>query len=262
MPESSSPAGAEAEQAAAEVFKDALPVASRYAELLTGPGVERGIVGPAEAERIWDRHLLNCAAIARLIPTKCTLVDIGSGAGLPGIVLAILLPGATVTLLEAMARRVTFLEECVAELGLTNVHVVRGRAEDMAGRLSADVATARAVAPLDKLAVLGLAVLRPGGKMLAMKGASADTELAKALPVLARLGVTDAKVVSVGSAENGANATVVTFSAPARRVTQRGGPASRAGSRPGGGSGPHIGRGATRSGPGKNARPDSRRGGG
>jgi 16S rRNA (guanine527-N7)-methyltransferase len=258
---SSSAAETAAEQGAAEVFKEALPVASRYADLLTGPGVERGIVGPAEAERIWDRHLLNCAAIARLIPVKCTLVDIGSGAGLPGIVLAILLPGVSATLLEAMARRVAFLEECVSELGLSNVEVVRGRAEEMAGRLSADVVTARAVAPLDKLAGLGLGLLRPGGKMLAIKGASADAELAKALPVLGRLGVTDAKVVSLGSAENVANATVVTFSAPARRATQRGGPAARGGSRPGG-PGPQIGRGAVRSGPGKNARPDSRRGGG
>lgn len=253
------PVGAEH---AAAVFRDQLPVAARFAELLTGPGVERGVVGPAEAERIWDRHLLNCAAIVRLIPTKCTLVDVGSGAGLPGIVLAILLPGVRVTLLEAMARRVAFLRECVSELGLTNAQVVRGRAEELAGQVSADVVTARAVAPLDKLAGLGVGLLRPGGKMLAIKGASAEAELAKARPVLARMGITDAKVVSVGSAVEGTNATVVTFSAPARRVTQHGRPAARPSSRSGGGPGAHIGRGALRSGPGKNARPDSRRGGG
>jgi 16S rRNA (guanine527-N7)-methyltransferase len=178
--------------AAAEVFGEALPLAERYAALLAGPGVERGVVGPDEAARIWDRHLLNCAAIVRLIPTKCNLVDVGSGAGLPGIVLAMLLPSAQVTLVESLARRVAFLEECVETLGLANVEVVRARAEDLAGEMAADVVTARAVAPLDKLAGLCLGLLRPGGKVLAIKGASAESELTRARPVLARLGVTDA----------------------------------------------------------------------
>ncbi len=102
---------------AADMFGDALPQAEKYAALLTGAGVERGVVGPAEADRIWDRHLLNSGVLARLIPAKGTLVDLGSGAGLPGIVLAILLPGVRVTLLEPLARRVDFLEECVAGSG-------------------------------------------------------------------------------------------------------------------------------------------------
>ena len=111
---------------AAEMFGRSLPQAQKYADLLTGSGVERGVVGPAEADRIWDRHLLNCGVIARLIPGKASVLDLGSGAGLPGIVLAMLLPGARVTLLEPLARRVEFLEECVAELGLSNAEVVAG----------------------------------------------------------------------------------------------------------------------------------------
>lgn len=264
MPDPVVPARARAGEMerAAVVFGDALPVAARYAELLCSGGVERGLLGPAEADRIWDRHLLNCAAIVRLIPTKCTLADLGSGAGLPGIVLAILLPEASVSLVEPMARRVTFLEECVAELGLPNAHVVRGRAEDLSGHLVADVVTARAVAPLEKLAVMSLGLLRPGGKVLAMKGTSARAELAKARPILARMGITDARVTDVGSADGGANATVVTFSAPHRRQTENGRLAGRSGARPGAKSAGQLRGGAARSGPGKNARPNSRRGGG
>jgi 16S rRNA (guanine527-N7)-methyltransferase len=256
-------AGPEAEVSppeAAEVFGDALPVARAYAELLAGAGIDRGVVGPEEAGRIWDRHLLNCAAVAHLIPARCSLVDVGSGAGLPGIVLAILLPSARVTLVEPLARRVTFLEECVAALGLENVEVVRARAEDLAGEIQADVVTARAVAPLDKLAGLCVGVLRPGGKVVAIKGASAEAELVRARPVLARLGVSDARVVELGGADGSAAATVVVFTAAERRADDGRG---RASARPGG---PSSGRpGAQRPGSlsgGRRARPNSRRGGG
>ena len=244
---------------AADMFGDALPQAEKYAALLTGVGVERGVVGPAEADRIWDRHLLNCGALARLIPAKCTLVDLGSGAGLPGIVIAILLPGVRVTLLEPLARRVDFLTECVTALGLANAEVVRGRAEDMVGRVLADVVASRAVAPLDKLAGLSVGLARPGGRVLAMKGASAEAELVKARPVLARLGVTDARVVHAGSAGGGATATVVTFSAPEHRSSRTGG---RSAGRPDGGPAGRPGsRGGSAAGPRK-ARPNSRRSGG
>jgi 16S rRNA (guanine527-N7)-methyltransferase len=248
--------------AAAEMFGDALPNAERYAGLLTGIGVERGVLGPAEADRIWDRHLLNCGAMARLVPSRCSLIDVGSGAGLPGIVLAMLLPSAAVTLLEPMARRVEFLQEAVADLQLANVEVVRGRAEDLAGQLAADLVTARAVAPLDKLAGLCLGLARPGGRVLAMKGSNADGELAKARPVLARLGVTDARVVQAASAGGRANATVVTFTAPDRRGSGARGRLRQAHAGPGSSS--PIGR----AGPGaaaagnRRARPNSRRGGG
>jgi 16S rRNA (guanine527-N7)-methyltransferase len=248
--------------AAAEMFGSALATAERYAALLTGAGVERGIVGPGEADRIWDRHLLNCGAVARLVPARCSLIDLGSGAGLPGIVLAMLVPGAAVTLVEPLARRVEFLAECVADLELTNVEVVRGRGEDLAGQLAGDVVTARAVAPLDKLAGLAVGVARPGGRVLAIKGATAEAELAKARPVLARLGVTDARVVQATGGAGRATATVVTFSAPehrssgagGRRRTEHGG---RGPSAPSGRTGP----GAAASG-GRRARPNSRRGGG
>jgi 16S rRNA (guanine527-N7)-methyltransferase len=250
----------EVANAAAAVFGAALPAAEKYAELLSGPGVQLGVVGPAEAERVWERHLLNCAAVARLVPARCSLADIGSGAGLPGIVLALLLPAAQVTLVEAMARRVSFLEQCVTELGLANVEVVRGRAEDLAGRLVVDLVTARAVAPLEKLAGLCLGLLRPGGKALAIKGASADTELTRARPVLARLGVTDARVVKVGSADGVAAATVVVFSAAGRRGAQG---RDGAGQRPGGHPGERlVGRQRGAGPPSRRARPNSRRGGG
>src|SRR6516165_7275080 len=137
---------------AERVFGPATAAAEHYARLLAGPAVARGLIGPREVPRLWERHLLNSAAVAELVPHPCSLVDLGSGAGLPGIVLALLLPDVTVTLLEPMLRRVTFLEECVHALGLANAQVCRGRAEDLAGQLAADVVTARAVAPLGRLA--------------------------------------------------------------------------------------------------------------
>ncbi len=250
-------------EAAAEIFGDGLPQAAKYAELLAGSGVERGLIGPAEADRIWERHVLNCAAIAHLLPARCSLVDVGSGAGLPGIVLAIVLPQARVTLLEPLARRVDFLNETIAELGLTNAEVVRARAEDLAGQISADVVTARAVAPLDKLAGLTLGLVRPGGRVLAIKGSAAEAELAKARPVLARLGVTDARVMQVASRDGAAAATVVTFTAPDHRGSVPSGArtAGHTASR-----GPDA-RGGRTSRPGvpvasRKSRPNSRRGGG
>lgn len=197
---------------AAAMFGSRLPVARKYAELLVSVGAERGIVGPAEAARIWDRHLLNCGVLASLIPATSSLIDVGSGAGLPGLVLAIALPDARVTLLEPMARRVEFLEECVRDLGLGNVEVQRGRAEELAGRLAADMVTARAVAPLDRLVGLTAGLVRPGGNVLAVKGAAAVAELARAQPVLSRFGVSDARIVRATSASGYVTATVVTFS--------------------------------------------------
>lgn len=177
------------------IFGPMLPTAQAYAELLAGAGVERGLIGPSEAARIWDRHLLNCAVVADLVPVPCRLADLGSGAGLPGLVLAMLLPQADVILVEPMTRRTAFLLECVTELGLRNVEVKRGRAEDYAGELDVDVVTARAVAELGRLAVMAAGLARPGGLVLAMKGQTAARELSEARAVLDRLGVTDAEVV-------------------------------------------------------------------
>jgi 16S rRNA (guanine527-N7)-methyltransferase len=181
------------------VFGDALGMARRYAELLATDGVTRGLIGPREKERLWERHLLNCAVVAELLPERGSLVDIGSGAGLPGVVLAMLRPSLEVTLLEPLLRRSVFLEECVAELGLANITVLRARAEEKAAaRIQADVATARAVAPLDRLAGWAAPLLRPGGQLIAIKGQSAADELAAARPVLSRLGVRSAEVLQAG----------------------------------------------------------------
>ncbi|MQY05283.1 Ribosomal RNA small subunit methyltransferase G [Actinomadura sp. RB68] len=183
---------------ASEVFGDALPVAERYAEFLAGPGVERGLIGPREVDRLWERHLINCAVVAEAIPADARVVDIGSGAGLPGLVLAIVRPDLKITLLEPLLRRTTFLTEAVGLLELGNVEVRRGRAEDAAADLSVDVATARAVAPLERLAGWALPLLRPGGELLALKGERAATELEEARPVLARFGVRTAELLQVG----------------------------------------------------------------
>jgi 16S rRNA (guanine527-N7)-methyltransferase len=202
--------------AARLVFGSALGLAERYAELLAGPGVERGLIGPRETARLWDRHLMNCAAVADLVPRPTagrSVIDLGSGAGLPGIVLAMLLTDSEVILLEPMARRVAFLEECVRLLGLRNTAVHRARAEEAAGRLVADVVTARAVAPLDRLAGMAAALVRPGGLVLAMKGAGAEQEVARARPVLDRLGARDVTVVHAGSGKVGPPTTIVRFTA-------------------------------------------------
>ncbi|HEY7143919.1 MAG TPA: 16S rRNA (guanine(527)-N(7))-methyltransferase RsmG [Streptosporangiaceae bacterium] len=199
------------------MFGPALGLAGRYARLLAGPGVQRGLIGPAEAGRLWDRHLINCAAVASLVPRPAALVDLGSGAGLPGLVLAMVLPDVQVVLLEPMARRVAFLGECVRELGLANVTVHRARAQEAAGQFAADVVTARAVAPLDRLAGLALGLARPGGLILAIKGAGAPAELARAGPVLRALGVTDARIDQAGRGVLTDLVTVVRFTAPDRR---------------------------------------------
>jgi 16S rRNA (guanine527-N7)-methyltransferase len=191
------------------VFGAALPAAERYAQLLAGPAVERGLLGPREVPRLWERHLLNCAVVAGLVPRPCSLVDLGSGAGLPGVVLALCLPDCEVTLLEPMLRRVAFLGECVAELRLANARVYRARAEDAAGELAADVVTARAVAPLSRLAVMAAGLLRPAGILLAMKGARAAEEMAAAEPVLRARGIRDAGVVVAGGGRVIPAATVV-----------------------------------------------------
>jgi 16S rRNA (guanine527-N7)-methyltransferase len=164
---------------------------SAYGDLLVGPAVERGLLGPAEPARIWTRHLLNCAAVAELVPHGSSLVDLGSGAGLPGMVLALLRPDLSVDLVEPMQRRCAFLREVISRLGVAErVRVRRGRAEDChraaAGQpaLSADVLTARALAPLSRLVEFGAPLLNPAGRLLAIKGQRASEEVAAARPIL------------------------------------------------------------------------------
>jgi 16S rRNA (guanine527-N7)-methyltransferase len=198
---------------AREIFGSAAPKAEHYADLLAGPGVDRGLIGPNEIPRVWERHLLNCAVVASLVPDPCSLVDLGSGAGLPGIVLALLLPGTEVTLLEPMARRTAFLEECVSDLGLGNAQVWRAGAEEAAGTLAADVVTARAVAPLDRLAGMAVRLVRPGGIVLAIKGAKAAQEVRAAREALTRLRVQQVEVLLAGSGKVDPAATVIRLTA-------------------------------------------------
>lgn len=176
--------------AARALFGEHLPLAEEYARWLVTEGVTRGLIGPREAPRIWDRHLLNCAAVAELLPAGVTLIDVGSGAGLPGLPLAIAGPDLTVTLVESMARRTDFLTEVVAGLGLEDrVSVVRARAEECVGRLApADVVTARALAPLDRLAAWCLPLAGVGGRVLAVKGESAPEEVAAHAAAVRRMG--------------------------------------------------------------------------
>jgi 16S rRNA (guanine527-N7)-methyltransferase len=181
-----------------QVFGDALDLAEAFARLLAGPGVVRGLLGPREVPRIWDRHLLNCAVVAEAISPQARLVDIGSGAGLPGLVLAIVRQDLKVTLLEPLLRRTVFLSECVETLKLENVEVLRGRAEDLVGSRVFDVATARAVAPLDRLLVWSMPLLREGGELLAMKGERAGEELDAAQAELRACGARVAELVTVG----------------------------------------------------------------
>lgn len=166
--------------AAAEIFGDRLALAVRYVDLLATAGVERGLIGPREAGRLWDRHVLNCAVTAVLLPPACSVVDVGSGAGLPGIVLALARPDLRLVLVEPMHRRTVFLEECVAALALGDaVSIRRARAEQLHGLLSADAVTARAVAPLHRLLVWCCPLVRPGGALFALRGANVEAELSR-----------------------------------------------------------------------------------
>lgn len=183
---------------AADVFGGRLDLAVRYVEWLTGAGVERGLVGPRETARIWDRHVLNCACAAAVIAENCSVVDIGSGAGLPGLVLAIARPDLEITLVESMARRVTFLNDVVADLGLRTVTVRHSRVEDLRGSaVAADVVTARAVAPMDRLVGWAASVLGVGGQLVALKGRAVLEEVAQALPALRGAGIRSGKLVAV-----------------------------------------------------------------
>ncbi|WP_367649056.1 16S rRNA (guanine(527)-N(7))-methyltransferase RsmG [Aeromicrobium stalagmiti] len=176
------------------MFASRLPLAEQYAEILATDGVVRGLIGPREVPRIWDRHVMNSAVVVPRLGDGVTVADVGTGAGLPGLVWAIARPDIHMTLIEPLLRRTSFLEEVVETLGLDNVDVLRSRAEDV--HQTYDVVTARAVAGLDKLGRWCMPLVRPGGVLLAMKGRSAADEVSAATATLHRLGATSIVVTS------------------------------------------------------------------
>jgi len=181
---------------AAAVFGDRIELARSYVRSLGTDGVVRGLIGPRETERLWTRHLLNCAALVELVPAGSRVVDLGSGAGLPGVVLAIARPDCDVALLEPLERRVRFLIEVVDRLRLVNCRVVRGRAQDAPDDVrDADVVVSRAVAPLSRLAAWSASLARPGGMILALKGSTAEEELRRDRAEVAAAGLREAVVL-------------------------------------------------------------------
>lgn len=188
-------------EVAGTLFAERLEQAERYAGILAGDGVERGLIGPREVDRLWDRHILNSAAVAELIAQGLRVADIGSGAGLPGIPLALARPDLHITLIEPLLRRSEFLREVVQELDL-EVTVVRGRAEEPGVRQQVgetDVVVSRAVAALDKLTRWSMPLLRIDGHMLAMKGERAEEEIRNHRRVMASLGAADVRVMRCGA---------------------------------------------------------------
>ncbi|WP_039885864.1 MULTISPECIES: 16S rRNA (guanine(527)-N(7))-methyltransferase RsmG [Corynebacterium] len=182
------------------VFGSRLPLAQEYHDSLATDGSTRGFIGPREVPRLWERHILNCAVIEQVIPEGATVIDVGSGAGLPGIPLAIARPDLHITLIEPLLKRYNYLNEVTEKLGLENVTVRRGRAEEgpikkaVAG---ADVVTSRAVAPLGKLAKWSLPLVRKGGEMIALKGSSVHEELERDAADIKKAGGGKAEVTTV-----------------------------------------------------------------
>ena len=187
-------------EAARRAFtSDRVDLAVRYTELLATEGVVRGLIGPREADRLWDRHVLNSAVLSEAIPHGATVCDIGTGAGLPGIVVAIARPDVSMTLVEPLLRRTTFLAEVVAELGLAQVEVVRGRADDLHGRRTFAIVTSRAVAPLDRLLGWSMPLVAPTGSLVAMKGRSVHDEIAAARDLLEQWRCAEPEVRDLGT---------------------------------------------------------------
>lgn len=183
--------------AAATLFGDRIDLARRFTENLAGQGEERGLIGPLELPRLWSRHILNCAILAPLLRPGRT-GDVGSGAGLPGLVLAIARPDVMLVLIEPMERRIAWLSEQVAELGLDNVEVVRARAEDAHLDAPLDQVTARAVSAFRKLIPLTAPLVRDSGELILMKGAGAPAEVAAASKEIRRFKLHDVEVLTLG----------------------------------------------------------------
>ncbi|SDB88867.1 16S rRNA m(7)G-527 methyltransferase [Sanguibacter gelidistatuariae] len=180
-------------------FGDAYPQVSQFAAELASQGEVRGMIGPREIDKIWERHILNSAAIVQFLPAQGTFVDIGSGAGLPGLVIAAMRPAASLVLIEPMERRCIWLVEMVETLGLTNVEVKRGRAEEFHDAFEADVVTSRAVAALEKLARWSLPLLAPGGELVILKGRSVAAEIEPARKVLKKFKMSEPEILEAAT---------------------------------------------------------------
>jgi len=184
--------------AAATLFGDRVDVARSFTNELARRGEELGLIGPLELPRLWTRHILNSAVVAPLLEARGRVADVGSGAGLPGLVLAIARPDVHLTLIEPMERRVDWLTSEAERLGLDNVDVVRARAEDVADDIVVDQVTARAVSALSKLIPLTVPLVRSGGQLILMKGARVDEEIEKARKVILRKRLADVEVLELG----------------------------------------------------------------
>lgn len=192
-----------------EYFGDAFETLAAFARELESQGETRGLIGPREVGRIWERHILNSAALVPFLPRTGVIVDIGSGAGLPGLVIAAMLPETTVVLIEPMERRCAWLTEMVETLQLTNVEVKRGRAEEFHGAFDADVVTSRAVAPLDKLARWSLPFLGPKGSLVILKGRGVVDEIEPARKVFRKNTMSEPEILEARTIEGAEPTTVL-----------------------------------------------------
>jgi len=189
---------AEETLAAEKIFGDRLDLAKRYVQHLASSGIERGLLGPREVPRLWSRHVLNCAVIESVMERDVEVADVGSGAGLPGLCLAIARPDLKLTLIEPLERRCIWLSEVIDDLGLDNVTVMRGRAEQMVDAVNARYVTARAVSALTNLAGLTIPLLHGKGELIAIKGRSAAEEIEKASKAIRKLGGKETEVLTLG----------------------------------------------------------------
>jgi len=192
----------------AQYFGKSFDKVSTFADELAVQGELRGLIGPRELERLWERHILNSAAVVQYLPEEGHIVDLGSGAGLPGLVIAAMRPQARITLIEPMERRCVWLNEMIAAMDLNNTEVMRGRAEEFHGAFIADVVTARAVAALDKLSRWALPLLAEGGEMVLLKGRSVADEIEPARKVLRKYKCTEPEVLE-GNTIAGVESTTI-----------------------------------------------------
>ena len=185
-------------EAAHSLFGERVPLAERFVEHLCTTGITHGLLGPREVPRMWGRHVLNCAVLGPELPESATVADVGSGAGLPGIALALVRPDVEFTLIEPMERRVDWLEMVIKDLGMENVQIIRARAEEVADEVMADVVTARAVSALKKLIPMTVPLLDDEGHLIFLKGRSAQEEIEAAQKVLKRFRLRAPEIQALG----------------------------------------------------------------